>query len=74
MVLKNYLGIANAAHCHPQQFALPKAFQTQIIDLSLKGFVASIELHSNLMWKDLREFQSLVGVFEKCIKFKKGGS
>jgi hypothetical protein len=21
-------GIANAAHCHPQQFALPKAFQT----------------------------------------------
>jgi hypothetical protein len=21
-------GIANASHCHPQKFALPKAFQT----------------------------------------------
>ncbi len=28
-------GIANAAHCHPQQVALPKAFQTQIEDLRL---------------------------------------
>ena len=30
--------------------------------------VASIELHSNQMWKDLREFHSLVGVFEKSLE------
>jgi hypothetical protein len=23
-----YFGIANATHCHPNKFALPKAFQT----------------------------------------------
>jgi len=35
--------------------------------------VACIELHSNQMWKDLREFHSLVGVFEKSLKIKKAG-
>jgi hypothetical protein len=37
------------------------------------GFVASIVLHSNQMWRDLREFYSLVGVFEKFHKIKKEG-
>jgi hypothetical protein len=37
------------------------------------GFVASIELHSNQMWKDLRGFYSLVGVFEKFLNPKKAG-
>jgi len=35
--------------------------------------VATIELHSNQMWKDLREFYSMVGVFEKSLKIKKAG-
>jgi hypothetical protein len=35
--------------------------------------VASVELHSNQMWKDLRDFYSLVGVFEKLLKIKKAG-
>ena len=35
--------------------------------------VASIELHSNQMWRDLREFHSLVRVFEKSLKIKKAG-
>jgi len=48
--------------------ALPKASQP-----ALRGFVATIELHSNQMWKDLREFYSLVGVFEKSLKIKKAG-
>jgi hypothetical protein len=39
----------------------------------LSPLVASIELHSNQMWKDLREFHSLVGVFEKSLKIKKAG-
>ena len=33
--------------------------------------VASIELHANPMWKDLRKFYSLVGLFEKLFKIKK---
>ena len=37
------------------------------------GFVASIVLHSNQMWRDLREFYSLVGVFEKYFNIKKAG-
>jgi hypothetical protein len=37
------------------------------------GFVATIELHSNQMWKDLREFYSLVGVLEQFLKIKKTG-
>ena len=41
--------------------------------LALRGFVASIELHSNQMWKDLREFYSLVGVLEQFLKIKKTG-
>ena len=32
--------------------------------------VARISLHSNQMWKDLREFYSLTGVFEKFLKIK----
>lgn len=28
---------------------------------------------SNQMWRDLREFYSLVGVFEKFLKIKKAG-
>ena len=35
--------------------------------------VATIELHSNQIWNDLREFYSLVGVLEKFLKFKKEG-
>jgi hypothetical protein len=38
------------------------------------GFVAIIELHSNQMWKDLREFYSLAGVLEKFLKIKKAGN
>ena len=34
------------------------------------GFVACIELHSNQMWKDLREFYKLVNNFENLIKAK----
>jgi len=39
----------------------------------LSPLVASIELHSNQMWRDLREFYRLVGVFEKFLKIKKVG-
>jgi hypothetical protein len=35
------------------------------------GFVANIELHSKQIWNDLREFYSLIGVFEKSLKIKK---
>ena len=35
--------------------------------------VASIVLHSNQMWRDLKEFYSLVGDFEKFLNIKKGG-
>jgi len=34
----------------------------------VRGFVANIVLHSNQMWRDLREFYSLVGVFKKFYK------
>ena len=36
-------------------------------------FVATIELHSNRIWNDLRGFYSLVGVFEKLLNSKKAG-
>jgi hypothetical protein len=39
----------------------------------LSPLVACIELHSNQMWKDLREFYSLAGVFEKFFNIKKAG-
>ena len=39
----------------------------------LSPLVACIELHSNQMWKDLREFHSLVRVFDKSLKIKKAG-
>jgi hypothetical protein len=39
----------------------------------LSPLVASIELHSNQMWKDLREFCSLVEIFEKFLNPKKTG-
>jgi len=34
-------GIANASHCHPQKFALPKAFQT-IRDANRLAFLTLI--------------------------------
>jgi hypothetical protein len=39
-------------------------------DADLSPLVACIELHSNQMWKDLREFYKLVNNFEKLIKAK----
>ena len=36
-------------------------------------FVADILLHSNQLWKDLREFYNLTGAFEKILKPKKAG-
>jgi len=42
-------------------------------DADLSPFVASILLHSNQMWEDLREFYSLVGVLEKVLNIKKAG-
>ena len=38
------------------------------------NIVANIVLHSNQMWRDLREFYSLVGAFEKFLKTKKAGN
>jgi len=35
------------------------------------GFVASIELHSNHMWRDLRGFYKWAKTFEKLMKTKK---
>jgi len=43
------------------------AFYSSYIILK-NNTVASIELHSNQIWRDLREFYSLVGVFEKILK------
>ena len=42
-------------------------------ETDLSPLVASIELHSNQMWRALREFYSLVSVFEKFHKIKKAG-
>jgi hypothetical protein len=42
-------------------------------ETNLSPLVASIELHSNQMWKDLREFYNLTGAFEKILKIKKAG-
>jgi hypothetical protein len=53
----------------PQQFDKPKAFQTIRDANRLKGFVASIVLHSNQIWRDLREFYSLVGFISGVIVF-----
>jgi hypothetical protein len=39
----------------------------------LTNVLANILLQSNQLWKDLREFYSLVGVFEKLFKIKKAG-
>ena len=50
--------------------ALDTASKQKSLSTLLRGFVASIELPSNQMWKDLREFYSLVGVFEKLLKIK----
>ncbi len=105
----------NAAHFHPNKFALPflglptasashnssiypKPFKNKLRLLfgffnapqltcastrrcvALKkpltfarGFVATIELHSNQIWWDLRGFYNLVGVLEKFLKIKKAG-
>jgi len=41
--------------------------------IGLSPFVASTELDANQIWKDLREFHSLVVVLEKFLKFKKAG-
>ena len=38
------------------------------------GFVATIELHSNQIWRDLGAFYSLVGVLEEFFKIKKAGN
>ena len=45
-----------------------KQQRTQDLTYVLDFHVASIELHSNQIWRDLREFYSLVGVFEKILK------
>jgi len=37
----------------------------------LSPLVASIELHSNQMWRDLRYFYIMVKTFEKLMKTKK---
>ena len=37
-------------------------------------YVAAILLYSKQMWRDLREFYSLVGAFEKFLKTKKAGN
>lgn len=37
------------------------------------GFVATIELHSDQIWRDLGAFYSLVAVLEKFLKIKKAG-
>ena len=69
--LKN-LGLStHFARRLPRRVALPKAFQTISGANRLKGFVASIELHSNQMWQDLREFYSLLGVVEWILKVNK---
>jgi len=47
------------------------AFYSSYIILK-NNTVASIVLHSNQMWRDLREFYSLVQVFEVFFKPKKG--
>jgi hypothetical protein len=44
------------------------------VEPDLSPSVASIELHSNHMWRDLRGFYSLVGVFEKLLNIKKAGN
>ena len=42
---------------------------TKVLDFP----VASIELHANQMWKDLRAVYSLAGVLEKFLTPKKAG-
>ena len=42
---------------------------TKVLDFP----VASIELHANQMWTDLRKFYSLLGLFEKFLKINKAG-
>jgi hypothetical protein len=39
----------------------------------VRGFVATIELHSDQIWRDLREFYSLIRVLEEFLKIKKAG-
>ncbi len=59
---------------HPlNQASLFRGFALKKPVTFVTGFVASIELHSNQMWRALREFYSLVSVFEKFHKIKKAG-
>jgi len=48
------------------------AFYSSYIILK-NNIVASIELHSNQMWKDLRELHELTGLFKMILKIKKVG-
>jgi hypothetical protein len=48
------------------------AFYSSYIILK-NNTVATIELHSNQIWRDLRGFYNLVGVLEKFLKIKKAG-
>ena len=47
---------------------MQKQQRTHDLTLVLDLHVANIVLHSNQMWRDLREFYSLVGVFKKFYK------
>ena len=50
--------------------AFDTASKQKSLSTLLRGFVACIELHSNQMWKDLREFYKLTRVFENLHKKK----
>jgi hypothetical protein len=41
------------------------------VEIDLSPSVVSIELHSNQMWRDLREFYKWAKTFEKLMKLKR---
>jgi len=71
IILKNNIVARPDCQCcalsSPEWLPYPKPFK----QFALRGFVASIELHSNQMWKDLMKFYKLNKVLTKILKHNK---
>ena len=50
-----------------------KFYRLNILQYVYLKLASCVELHSNQMWMDFREFYNLIGVFEKLLKIKKAG-
>ena len=55
---------------HPPTIRLTQSLKTKKPVTYVTGFVATIELHSDQIWRDLGAFYSLIKVLERFLKIK----